>query len=120
MKNLIVKFRASTYFLYLIVLFCITWMVTRLTLHWFDPELGLYNSILSTEASIMISVLLEMQLFQDAKIREILEHIKMQNANIFAQNNVLIELLNQVRVNQTEEFDELEEKLDEITGKATE
>lgn len=45
------RFRTGKYFMLALLLFCVAWLLANWLTH-FDPDYGLYNTILSTEASI--------------------------------------------------------------------
>lgn len=76
MRDLLLKFRASSWFLFVLTTFCVSWVGFHFLTDWFDPSFGGYNSFLSTEASLMISILLELQLRQDAQVKELLNEVR--------------------------------------------
>lgn len=76
-----VKFRTSAGFLWTILCFVVFWM----TFHWvfgFDKDLGGYNSILSTEASIVLTLVQRMVEKQTEFQIKLLKYIAHQNEAI--------------------------------------
>lgn len=84
------KIRGSAAFLWILLIFCATWVTLYFLLAHFDPGLGGYNSILSTEASIGNSLLMMWMQKQDETQRKQLEYLQ---ALMEAQRDTLKELI---------------------------
>lgn len=76
-ERLYARFRSGKYFLYTLMTFCVCWVF----FNWktgFDPDFGLYNTMLSTEASLNGTVIVMMADKFEKWVREMLEWHKKQ------------------------------------------
>lgn len=110
--------RGSRYFLFFLCLFCATWVYAD-AYYRFDPDYGLYNTILSTEASISTCVLLMFMERADAAMNELLLTLKSLLERVLnltdALHSHILRRQPEVDAEMITRLRRLEEKIDAIT-----